>query len=116
MGSEPFFFLIHVHCCNGTPAMWHQWHVDEDAKNMYLFREHICREDGSCKEMKRALPSVAVMGGMSRTDIIRNVKPNKGRYDKNSAKALAIQSASARAPLSGGVRGDVEHRRDEDEQ
>ena len=54
MGSEPFFFLIHVHCCNGTPAMWHQWHVDEDANNMYLFREHMRDSNGSFIEMKRA--------------------------------------------------------------
>jgi hypothetical protein len=69
--------------------------VDEDAKNMYLFREHICREDGSYKEMKRALPSVAVLGGMSRTDIIRNVKTKKGRYDKNSAKQAKRQEGCA---------------------
>ena len=52
-------------------------------------------KNGSCKEMKRALPSVAVMGGMSRTDIIRIVKPNKGRYDNNSAKQAKRQEGCA---------------------
>jgi hypothetical protein len=56
--------------------------VDGDAKNMYLFREHIRDTNGAFIEMKRAAPQIAATPGMSRTQIANNVRTKKSRWSQ----------------------------------
>ncbi len=69
--------------------------VDGDAKNMYLFREHMRDTSGAFIEMKRAAPQIAATPGMSRTQIANNVKTKKSRWSQFTERQAKRQEGCA---------------------
>ena len=62
---------------------------------MYLFKDHIRHDDGSFKEAPRVPLSIGDTGNLSQTQVAKNWRHKKFRYDKIVGRMAKRQEGCA---------------------